>query len=171
MNYKALVIYKSKTGFTERFAKWICDELSCDMISYEKRETICFDPYDTIIFGGGFYAGMISGLKWFKKKLPELSGKTIIVFATGATPPEAPDIQKALKQNFTDDEWAKIKVFYMQGGLCYEKMGAGDKIMMAMFRKMLKKTQGESEAYKMVQHSYDHASKDTILPLVEYCKY
>lgn len=71
MNNKSLIIYKSKTGFTERFAEWICEELSCDMISY--------------------------------------------------------------KENFTDEEWAKIKVFYMQSGLCYEKMGIGDKLMMAIF--------------------------------------
>lgn len=58
----------------------------------------------------------------------------------------------------------------MQSGLCYEKMSRVDKILMAFFRFMLKKTEGKSEAYKMVQNSYDYATKDSIKPLVEYCK-
>lgn len=168
MKNRTLVIYKSKTGFTERYAQWICDELGGDKVAYKERKTICFDNYDTVIFGSSFHAGMISGVKWFKGKMKELERKTTIVFATGATPSNAPDIQKALRQNFSEEEWNKIKVYYMQSGLCYEKMGLGAKLMMAVFRKMLKKTEGESEAYKMVQHSYDHASKEFILPLVEY---
>lgn len=170
MNHKYLIIYKSKTGFTERYAKWICEELSGEMVSYEQRKSICFDSYDTVIFGGGFYAGMISGLKWFKKKLPELNKKEVIVFATGATPSQAADVQKALKQNFTVEEWNAIKVFYMQGGLNYEKMNKKDKVLMAMFRKILKKSEGESEAYKMLQQSYDYTKKEAVYPLLEYCK-
>lgn len=171
MKKKVLIVYKSTTGFTERFAQWIGKELSAELVPYKQRKSVCFEKYDVIIFGGGFHAGMINGLKWLKKELPQLKDKSVIVFATGATPSNAPDVQKAIKQNFTDEEREKIKVFYMQSGLCYEKMGVGDKLMMAVFRKMVKKTEGEeSETYKMIQQSYDCSSKNSIYPLVEYCK-
>ena len=73
MSHNSIVIYKSKTGFTERFAKWIGEELSCDVIPYARRSAINFDAYDTVIYGGGIYAGSIGGLKWFKEKLPAMT--------------------------------------------------------------------------------------------------
>lgn len=166
---KAVIIYKSKTGFTKKYAEWIADELKADMVPYEKRQQIDFTAYDTVIYGGGFHAGMISGLPWFKNQLSLLDGKKLVVFATGATPADSEEVPKAFAQNFTEDEQKRIQTFYMQSGLCYEKMSLGAKLMMAVFRFMLKKTQGdESEAYKMVQKSYDISSEKYILPLIEY---
>ena len=116
MKNRVLVIYKSKTGFTEQYARWICEALNGDRVSYEKRNSISWKDYDTIIYGGGFHAGQIGGLAWFKSRWPELEGKTKIVFATGATPAKAPAVEEALKQNFTDEEWNQVQVFYMQSG-------------------------------------------------------
>lgn len=170
MSNKTLVIYSSKTGFTKRYAEWICEELNCSAVAYEKRKTIRFEDYGTVIFGGGIYAGRIRGLKWFKTKLPELTGKTKVVFATGTTPSEAPDVQKTLRQNFTDAEWEQVQTFYMQSGLCYEKMGLIDRLLMAMLKKMLKKKPDGGEAYEMVRQSCDHSAKEHVLPLVACCR-
>lgn len=171
MSGKNILIYKSKTGFTERYAGWISEKLTCDVIPFEKRKEVSLGEYDTIIFGGSFHAGMISGIKWLKEKLPELAEQKVVVFATGASPAESPDVEKAVRQNFTDAEWEKVKVFYMQSGLSYEKMGIADKLMMAVFRSMVKKTEGvESQTYKMISHSYDIAKQEAVNPLIEYCQ-
>lgn len=169
MGKKSIVIYKSKTGFSERFAKWIGEELSCDTIPYAKRNTVNLAGYDTVIYGGGIYAGSIGGLKWFKEKLPALNNKKVIVFASGSTPEDSPAAAQALRQNFTDEEWSQVKAYYFQGGLNYEKMGLGSKIMMSMFRSMLKKQEGDSEAYRAIAASYDCASKEAVKPLVAEC--
>lgn len=171
MNSKTIIIYKSETGFTQRYAQWIGEALKGNTVDWKERKKINFAEYDTVIYGGSFHAGFITGLKWFKSRLPELTGKKVVVFATGATPPQAPEVQTAMEQNFADIKAADVKTFYFHGGLCYEKMGTGSKLMMAMFRTVLKKAEGEnSEAYKMVQHSYDFSSKEFIKPLVEYCR-
>ena len=54
-------------------------------------------------------------------KMTELSGKRLAVFATGAMPPDLPEPEKALKQNFSEEEWQKLKVFYLPSGLNYKK--------------------------------------------------
>lgn len=167
---KILVIYKSKTGFTKKYAEWIAQERACDLVPYEKRKSIDLNAYETIVFGGGFHAGIISGLKWFKENLEALSGKNVIVFATGASPAATQETQMALRQNFTEQEWQRVKAFYLQSGLCYEKMGRADKLMMAVFRKMLEKTEGDSEMKKMIRQSYDVSRKEQLLPLLECCK-
>ena len=63
------------------------------------------------------------------------------------------------------------KVFYLPSGLNYEKMGAVDRAMMAMFRSLMKKKEGEdSEAYRAVSASYDISSKEYLKPLLQYLK-
>ena len=158
---KTLIVYRSKTGFTERYARWISEALSCDLAAYGDRKQQSFDSYDTILFGGWIHAGKIQGVKWFLSQAPKLEGKKLAIF---------PGVSKAWEQNLTEEERAKIKTFYFQSGLSYERMGLPDRIMMSAFRAMLKKTEGDSEAYRMVQRSFDCASKDAILPLVEFCR-
>ncbi len=175
---RILIVYYSKTGFTKQYAEWIKDGLSkktsCDLVPYKGRRKIAFGDYDVILFGGGFHAGQINGLKWFKAqigKMPEQrkqSGR-IAVFATGAMPVGAPDVEKSMRQNFTEQEWTQIKTFYLPGGLCYEKMGAGDKLMMSMFRAMLKEAKVDSKMQQIVSHSFDMTSKEAAAPVVEWC--
>lgn len=168
---KTVIIYKTKTGFTKRYAEWIKTALNAELVAFNKRKKVNLGSYDTVIFGSGMHMGMISGVKWFKKQLPRLDRKKLIVFVTGAAPAESDDLQKSLLQNFTSEEYSRIKTFFMQSGLAYEKMGALDKILMSGFCSMLKKTEGEdSIAYKTVSKSFDVCSKDFIRPLVEYAK-
>lgn len=163
---KTVIIYKSNTGFAEKYAKWLCEELHCDIKSYEKRETINFSDYDTIIFGGGIYAGSINGINWLKSKLPELKDKSVIVFATGAMPQDAPETRETLDKNFTQQEASHIKTFYLHSGLCYENMGFKHKIMMKMFCKILKKKQ--TETFEILRTSFDHSSKEALKPLLKH---
>lgn len=176
---KVLIVYYSKTGFTKKYAEWIKESLSesmsCDLFSYNERRKIQFAQYNIVLFGGGFHAGQINGIKWFKAQMHKLldkankSDRRIAVFATGAMPAEAPDIEKTLRQNFTEKEWAEITAFYLPGGLCYEKMGIGDRLMMAAFRALLKEKNVDSQMQQIVAHSFDLSSKELITPLVKWC--
>lgn len=175
---KILIVYYSKTGFTEKYAGWIREgllrDMSCDLVPYKGRKKIKWEQYDMIMFGGGFHAGQINGLKWFKAQADRLpnrvkQGGRIVVFATGAMPADAPDVEKAMRQNFTEQEWAQMKTFYLPSGLCYEKMGIGDKLMMSVFRAMLKEAKVDSQMRQIVANSYDVTSKEAVIPIVEWC--
>lgn len=163
---KTLIIYKSNTGFAERYAKWLCEELDCDLKTYEDRETAVLFDYDTIIFGGGIYVGSINGISWLKSKLPELEGKEVIVFAAGAMPQDAPQASEVFEKNFTQQEAEKIKTFYLHSGLCYERMSFKHKLMMKMLCKVLKKKQ--PEIHKVLSTSFDHSSKEALEPLLRH---
>ena len=45
---KTLVIYKSNTGFAEKYAKWLSEELNCDLLNYENRNTINWSDYEAV---------------------------------------------------------------------------------------------------------------------------
>lgn len=167
MANKVLILYNSKTGFTKRYAEWLAEEIPCDLLSYDERDTAKFDDYDAVVYGGWAHAGTVAGFKWFKEQLPKLSGKIVAVFATGATPAGTPEQMEMLAQKPAGN----LPFFYCQSGLCYEKMGTGNKLLMSMFRKMMKKMKGEdSEMYQMLCHSYDISSKELLTPLIQYLR-
>ena len=135
---KIIVVYKSKTGFTRKYAEMIAEELSSDICRASKITFEELKNYDVIIFGGGLYAGGINGINLVKKNLSELKEKKIIVFATGATPGREDEIKYMKATNFTDCELETINFFYLRGGFDYSKLSMVDKILMSMLKLKLK---------------------------------
>ena len=62
---KTLVLYYSKTGFTQRYAEWIAEETDADCEPFDHRDGVRFGDYDAVLFGSSVHAGSIRKLKWF----------------------------------------------------------------------------------------------------------
>ena len=170
---KTLIIYCSKTGFTRKYAQWLREDLDCDCVPYGEKDTVNFAQYQAVAFGSGCYVGKINKLAWFKKQLPALQGKRLAVFFTGAMPPDPSDIHRLEQENFTPEELQSIRTFYLQGGLNYAAMNPIDKLLMAVFRKMLKsKAHSPKEKIMLqnVQQSFDKTDKEALAPLEEFLR-
>ncbi len=173
MNKRILVTYRSVTGFTKQYAKWIAEELNCALMEWSDVSAKIMSGYDTVIFGGRFHAGSVDGLKKAKKIFAESAAAELIVFATGAAPQTAKEvIEDMWKNNLTPEESESLPHFYMQSGLCYEKMPFGDKLMMKVFASMVRRKKEKSEyetaMAQALGRSYDLSSKEYIRPLISY---
>ena len=168
---KTIVIYNSQTGFTKRYAQWIAEAAGADCLELSAAKKENLSGYEAIIFGGWACAGSISKIGWFKSNIDKWAGKKLIAFCVGGSPLENPEIEPALKQNFTESELKKIHIFYCPGGFNYEKMSAPSKLMMKMFIKMLKakksKSEAEQEMIKMISSSYDISDRKYIEPILQ----
>lgn len=171
---KTVVIYNSQTGFTKRYAEWIAEATGADCFALAEAKKKSMDDYDAIVFGGWACAGGISKLSWFKSNIDKWNGKKLIAFCVGGSPIENPEIDEALKKNFTDVERERVSVFYCPGGFNYDKMSAPSKLMMKMFIKALKakkdKTEEDEIMIKMISSSYDISDKKYIEPILECLK-
>ena len=76
------IIYQSKYGSTEKYAKWLYEEIGGDL--YKKSDVSINDlkKYDTIIYGGGLYITGIAGFSFIKNNYKYLEDKKIIVFSS-----------------------------------------------------------------------------------------
>lgn len=74
---KTAVIYKSQYGFTEKYAQWIAQELDADLLESARTKRADLSAYDTLIFGGGLYAGGVNGISVLTKAFPALRGKRL----------------------------------------------------------------------------------------------
>lgn len=178
---KTAIIFNSKTGFTQKYALWIAEETNATPIGFKectkKRVKEILSEYDTVIFGSRLHAGIIEGLSKAKRLFGGEKNR-FIIFTTGAAPTDAPETEDILKkvweQNMTAEERSRIPHFYMQAGLCYEKMPFIDKIMMKGLASMLKKKKGKDEKdaamAKAIESSFDISDRKYITPLKEYLK-
>ncbi len=169
---KTIIIYNSQTGFTKQYAEWLAEDLQCRLVPYSQKEEIDFSQYDAMVFGSWCHAGMIKKIKWFRKNLPALKGKKKAVFVVGANPMGNQEIEASLKGNFSEEE--KVEVFYLQGGLRYEKMGASSRMMMKMFSSMVAKKKNKSpeeeQMARMIGQSYDISDRRFLRPVAAYLK-
>jgi len=165
---KTIILYYSKTGFTEQYALWLKEELKCDCFPYRDRQKIDFQQYDAIVFGSWCHAGTIQKIQWFQKQLPAWRGKKIAAFAVGAMPADGTGIEEMLRRNFMQ----AVRPFYFPGGLRYEKMGIPSRFMMKLFSTMMAKktdkTAAEEEMARMLAKSYDLSDKKQLRPLIAY---
>lgn len=115
---KTIVTYKSKTGFTKKYAEWIADELNCGAIRVEELDLN--EAYDCIIHGGWIMAGMILGLNKVKKA----KTKHLVCFAVGFTQ-EKDYVHIIQKQN----QIQNLPLYYFLGGTNPKKMNILMKII------------------------------------------
>jgi menaquinone-dependent protoporphyrinogen IX oxidase len=135
---KIIILYRSKTGFTKRYAEWIASELQCDLYDGAHFKWAGLSVYDIIIFGGGLYAGGINGVKELLRHA-ELPGRQkIIVFASGATPDRDETTEELRCRNFSAQQQKRIRFFYLRGGFDYSKLGVVDKFLMILLKMKLR---------------------------------
>lgn len=171
---KTIVIYKSKTGFTKKYAEWIAAALGCEAKTMDQFNKYMLNDVDQVIYGGGIMAGNINGLKKMKKYCAEKK-KKLIVFATGATPAEAVEIVERIRDtNLTKEEQNEIPFYYYGAGINYEKMSGFPKFMLHMMSKQLSKKKNPTEEEKgmaeILAHSCDFTNQKSIEALVERFK-
>jgi menaquinone-dependent protoporphyrinogen IX oxidase len=156
------VIYHSKYGSTERYARWIAEELGAPVFDARKFKKKDLALYDTIVYGGGIYAGGIKGIElitknWYKG----LDEKKVIVFAVGITVESQACRQQCLEVNFekrfvTDavedqgkdsgqftvsellkEKMLPIRCFFLPGAFDPARIRGIDKAIMAVTRRMM----------------------------------
>jgi menaquinone-dependent protoporphyrinogen IX oxidase len=82
---KAIVIYTSRRGSTEQYAKWIAEDLGCEAIPLAdpRMKEVNLYEYDCIIYGGWIRGSGIVDFDKFGRLLdPELMQR-LIVFGVG----------------------------------------------------------------------------------------
>ena len=171
---KAVVIYKSKYGSSEKYAKWIAEETNADIFKLKEIKINILENYDTICYCGGVYASTINGFSKIKKNFDKISNKKVIVVAVGTAPNNNSTKRSLKKSNFTDEIKDKINFFVVRGELNYDKMNFIYKFVMFIVMQSAKSKKNLSEEAKATIASYgkniDFSNKDDIKPIVELIK-
>lgn len=164
---KTVVVFRSEYGSTKRYAAYIAEKLQADLFSTEQAKEI--SSYDTIIFGGGIYAGALNGADWLKKNQAALAHKKLILFTCGLSDPREPknvdSIHAGLQKSLTEELVRQAKVFSFQGALDYKKLKFTHKgIMTVVFQALKLKKEHSAEDEVMLK------SRDVAVDFVDVSK-
>lgn len=169
---KTAVIYKTKYGSSEKYAKWIAEDSSADIYKVKEIKPEGLEQYDTIVYCGGLYAGGVLGFSFIKKNYHRLSDKKLIVVGVGATLKEGDATEEVKSQNLTDEMKDKAQFFLLRGALNYKKMKIIDRLLMFLMVKYIKSKKPEEldDDAKGILATYgktvDFTNRDTITPVI-----
>ena len=173
---KTIVIYRSKTGFTEKYAQLISKALSCRCLEYKAAKNIDLTSYDYVIYGGSLYASGILGLKKMLSQMNFNLNKELFIFAVGTTPPSDGLVATLTEHNLSPELQKHAKLFYMRGGFNYNKLNFFDKFLMNIMKKTIQKkpeserTADERGMLAAFDRPLDVSNERFIEPLISYYK-
>lgn len=175
MNGKTIVIYTSKYGSAEKYAKWIAEALACPVKGLKDIHDRELSDYDTIIYGGGLYAGSVAGIKKFLQQLNSSNEKRLILFMVGMTNPAEKDIYEELAKRNLPQEWReKFEIFSFRGDLNFSKMSGLHKLMMRMRKSIAEKspeterTEDDRQFLETFGSDVIFTSREQVEPLVNF---
>lgn len=172
MQKQTIIVYRSHTGFTKRYAEQLAGELGCTALAEKEAKPERLRGCSTLVFGTRAHAGRIDGLAKGLRLFAQSGAQRLVLFVTGAMPVDAKEQVEALwKQNLSEQQLQKIPHFYLQGGLCYERMGWVDRMMMrglaAMLRSKKNKTPEDIALQQSIAISFDHSDPAYLQPMIE----
>lgn len=158
---ETLILYRSKNGATEQYAKWIEEKIpnstSKDIQALKKLPKTELDKYDKIIIGSGTYAGRISAEKFLKENWELLKHKPIYLFVVGLFPQDS-EMSKKTYELLPLEIREHVKYRKLPGRVNKKKLSFVEKVMVRMV----------SSKYKI--EVSDKLDKKNLTPFLELLK-
>lgn len=167
---KTAIVYRSKSGFTEKYARWIAEAVDGDLLDGRNIKAEELAKYSTIVYGGGLYAVGINGLKLITDHMDLLKGKKIIVFGVCASPCRPEIVEEVKNKNLTAEQQEVIEFYLLRGGFDKKKLTFVDKILMQILKISLKNKKELTPDERGMLNAYttpvDFTSKKLVDPIV-----
>lgn len=160
-----IVIYKSKSGFTRKYAEWIAQELECQALPLNKIKAKELSVYNQVIYGGAIMADLIKGLG----KIKNLNLKKLIIFSCGMNMQTEEYRQRVANVNNIPLEG----FYYFEGGYNPKMTGFMGRMIIKMISNNIKKKEIKTESdIHMLETStgMDRTKRENIKELIEYAK-
>lgn len=150
---KILILYKTKYGSTEQYARWIAEEVNADIYDVGSFNIDNLDNYDIIIIGSPTYMGQIKMKGFIEKNWEILKSKNIYLFNVGMFPWETPESRKSFEM-IPEHIRDKIGFSKLPGRLDPGRLNLLEKLMVKLTKAMPE----------------DKVSRDNITPIVKWIK-
>ena len=170
-----LVIYSSKYGSSEQYARMIEKNIKCKTVKAESITSDMIKSACTLIFIGGIYAGKIRGLDALRKKIHVFNGNNVILVAVGASPYDESSV-KMLRKKCVNGFPEGTAFFYARGAYNEKAMTFTDLTMCRMLRKSIsKKAPDELEPWMIAmleagENSCSWVNESYLQPVYTYIK-
>ena len=148
-----LILFRTKYGSTEQYAKWIAEEVNADIFDVESFDINRLDNYGTIIIGSPTYMGNIQMKDFLEQNWEILKHKKIYLYTVGMFPWESPESKKSFEM-IPEHIRDKIGFSKLPGRLDTRKLSLSEKLIAKLTK----------------AHSEDKVHRENIAPVVKWVK-
>lgn len=131
---KKIIVYGSEYGTTKRYAQALSEKTGVSAVSYTEVSNL--SSYNTIVYLGGLYAGGVLGLAKTVKRFPITAGQTFIIVTVGLADPKVQtnvdNIRRSISKQIPEAVYGSAKIFHVRGGIDYQKLHFGHRVMMKL---------------------------------------
>ena len=150
------IVYTSRTGFTERYARMLGEELSLPV-----RPLGQAPGGETVIYLGWLRAGGVVGLRRALRRC-----RVAAVCAVGM----AAEVEEAKLRR--DNRLEGVPLFYLRGGYAPEKLTGFYRAMMAPMARLVSRAPAETEADRAMRDAFrdggDWVSPERLAPVLAW---
>lgn len=150
-----VIIYKSKTGHTKKYANMLSKELNIPCYSYKDAKV---NDNDEVIFLSYIYASKIMGLS---KTLKKYNVKVVI--GVGAMP-----YSKDYLNTIKDANNIKLPFFYLRGGIDYNKLNFFFRKFLPIIGKDIAKN--DKKLLNLFKNGGDFVNKNNLKDIFDFLK-
>ena len=142
-----VIIYGSQYGSTYRYAKQLSEQTNITAVSYKEAPDL--SGMRTIIYMGGLYAGGVLGMAKSLRGFSFQNGQKLIIVTVGLADPDESEnrenIRTSLQKQLSPELIGRAKIFHLRGGIDYQKLSFGHRMMMKLLYQSLHKTPLEKQ--------------------------
>ena len=142
-----IIVYGSQYGSTRRYAEKLSEQTGIPAVSYKDASTL--SDKDIIVYLGGLYAGGVLGLAKTLRGLSLQDGQKLILVTVGLADPSEPEnqhnIRTSLQKQLSPELMERAKIFHLRGGIDYQKLSFGHRMMMKLLYQSLHRTPLEKQ--------------------------
>ena len=166
MGHRTLVLFKTKYGSTEQYARWIHEEVGGDLVFYKRGKKVSFEPYDRIVLGGPIHGGRVTIATVLRDRWDELKHKDVSLFVVGATPIEHPKFLECYETSVSPEIREHINYFPLRGRLDQSRLDMSDRFLMHVAVWI------ETDPFfkEGMQSSVDGVARENLNPLLEHLR-
>ena len=142
-----VIIYGSQYGSTYRYAKQLSEQTNITAVGYKEAPDL--SGMRTIIYMGGLYAGGVLGMAKSLRGFSIQNGQKLIIVTVGLADPDESEnrenIRTSLQKQLSPELIGRAKIFHLRGGIDYQKLSFGHRMMMKLLYQSLHKTPLEKQ--------------------------
>lgn len=170
---KVVVVYTSKYGHTQTYAKMIAEKLKCECMDLQNITVKDIKDYDVVIYGAPVYDKQILFCYKLLGSMGMLKTNPIVIFACGMMKDTEEYLKILRRANFKEYDESKIKFFYYQAGFSNKNLNSADKMFFSTYMKDYLRDDYDGYYAKLKKGSkrnFTNINEKYITELVEYVK-
>ncbi|WEK37001.1 MAG: flavodoxin domain-containing protein [Candidatus Pseudobacter hemicellulosilyticus] len=130
---KGVIIYNSKYGATEQYAKWLSESLEWPVYTPETLTYEALEQAETVVVGSSVYVGHLRIKSWLENNMGRLERKKLFFFVVMATPhSERPAQLRCAARNIPANLLRNNNAFFLGGRLIKKRLSWVDRLLVKM---------------------------------------